>query len=49
MVESSIGELEFQAEIAELVGADVIVLHGGGGGGRRRGGAGAAGAGGATG
>jgi UV DNA damage endonuclease len=31
VVESSIGELEFQAEIAELVGADVIVLHGGGG------------------
>jgi UV DNA damage endonuclease len=30
VVESSIGELEFQAEIAELVGADVIVLHGGG-------------------
>jgi UV DNA damage endonuclease len=31
VVESSIGELEFQAEVAELVGADVIVLHGGGG------------------
>ena len=30
MVESSLGELEFQAAIAELVGADVIVLHGGG-------------------
>ena len=30
VVESSIRELEFQAEIAELVGADVIVLHGGG-------------------
>jgi UV DNA damage endonuclease len=28
---SSIQELEFQAEIAELVGADVLVLHGGGG------------------
>ena len=31
VVESSIGELEFQAAIAELVGADVIVLHGGSG------------------
>jgi UV DNA damage endonuclease len=31
VVESSIGEVEFQAEVAELVGADVIVLHGGGG------------------
>jgi UV DNA damage endonuclease len=30
VVESSIGELEFQAEIAEMVGADVLVLHGGG-------------------
>ena len=30
VVENSIGELEFQAAIAELVGADVIVLHGGG-------------------
>jgi UV DNA damage endonuclease len=30
VVESSLTELEFQAEIAELVGADVIVLHGGG-------------------
>lgn len=30
VVKSSLGELEFQAEIAELVGADVIVLHGGG-------------------
>jgi UV DNA damage endonuclease len=30
VVESSIREVEFQAEIAELVGADVIVLHGGG-------------------
>jgi UV DNA damage endonuclease len=30
VVESSIGELEFQAELAELVGADVLVLHGGG-------------------
>jgi UV DNA damage endonuclease len=28
---SAIQELEFQAEIAELVGADVLVLHGGGG------------------
>ena len=39
VVKSSLGELEFQAEIAELVGADVIVLHGGGGGGRGAGGA----------
>jgi UV DNA damage endonuclease len=31
VVESSFREVEFQAEIAELVGADVIVLHGGGG------------------
>jgi UV DNA damage endonuclease len=31
VVESSIREVEFQAEVAELVGADVIVLHGGGG------------------
>jgi UV DNA damage endonuclease len=31
VVESSIGELEFQAEIAEVVGADVIVLHAGSG------------------
>jgi UV DNA damage endonuclease len=30
VVASSVGELEFQAEIAELVGADVLVLHGGG-------------------
>ena len=30
VVESSIREVEFQAEIAELVGAEVIVLHGGG-------------------
>ncbi|HET8834286.1 MAG TPA: UV DNA damage repair endonuclease UvsE [Gemmatimonadales bacterium] len=30
VVESSLREVEFQAEIAELVGADVIVLHGGG-------------------
>jgi UV DNA damage endonuclease len=30
VVESSIREVEFQAEVAELVGADVIVLHGGG-------------------
>ncbi|HUR94468.1 MAG TPA: UV DNA damage repair endonuclease UvsE [Gemmatimonadales bacterium] len=30
VVESSIAELEFQAGIAELVGADVLVLHGGG-------------------
>jgi len=30
VVESSLGELEFQAAIAELIGADVIVLHGGG-------------------
>jgi UV DNA damage endonuclease len=31
VVESSVREVEFQAAIAELVGADVIVLHGGGG------------------
>ena len=31
VVESSLREVEFQAEIAELVGADVIVLHGGSG------------------
>ncbi len=31
VVESSIQEVEFQADVAELVGADVIVLHGGGG------------------
>jgi UV DNA damage endonuclease len=31
VVESAIEELEFQAGIAELVGADTIVLHGGGG------------------
>jgi UV DNA damage endonuclease len=30
VVESSLREVEFQAEVAELVGADVIVLHGGG-------------------
>jgi UV DNA damage endonuclease len=30
VVESSLREVEFQAEIAELIGADVIVLHGGG-------------------
>ena len=30
VVESSLGEVEFQATIAELVGADVIVLHAGG-------------------
>lgn len=30
VVASSIGELEFQAGTAELVGADVLVLHGGG-------------------
>ena len=30
VVESSLREVEFQAEIAELVGADVMVLHGGG-------------------
>ena len=29
VVERSVGELEFQAAIAELVGADTIVLHGG--------------------
>jgi UV DNA damage endonuclease len=31
VVASSIGELEYQAGIAELVGADVLVLHAGGG------------------
>jgi UV DNA damage endonuclease len=31
VVDSSLREVEFQAGIAELVGADVIVLHGGGG------------------
>jgi UV DNA damage endonuclease len=30
VVQSSIGELEHQAAIAELIGADVLVLHGGG-------------------
>jgi UV DNA damage endonuclease len=30
VVASSIGELEWQAEMAELLGADVICLHGGG-------------------
>jgi UV DNA damage endonuclease len=30
VVESSLREVEFQAEIADLIGADVIVLHGGG-------------------
>jgi UV DNA damage endonuclease len=30
VVESSLREVEFQAELAELIGADVIVLHGGG-------------------
>jgi UV DNA damage endonuclease len=30
VVESSLHEVEFQAELAELIGADVIVLHGGG-------------------
>jgi UV DNA damage endonuclease len=30
VVESSVRELEFQTTIAELVGADVLVLHGGG-------------------
>jgi UV DNA damage endonuclease len=30
VVESSLREVEFQAEMAELIGADVIVLHGGG-------------------
>ena len=30
VVESSVRELEFQSQIAELVGADVLVLHGGG-------------------
>ena len=33
VVDSSIEELEFQAAIAELVGADTIVFHGGSGGG----------------
>lgn len=31
VVAASVAELEFQAEIAELVGADTMVLHGGGG------------------
>jgi UV DNA damage endonuclease len=31
VVESSIGELEFQSALAELVGAEVLVLHAGGG------------------
>jgi UV DNA damage endonuclease len=31
VVESAVGELEFQGEIAELTGADTIVCHGGGG------------------
>jgi UV DNA damage endonuclease len=31
VVAGSVEEMEFQAEIAELVGADVLVLHGGGG------------------
>lgn len=30
VVASSVGELEFQAGLAELIGADVLVLHGGG-------------------
>ena len=30
VVESSLREVEFQAELADLIGADVIVLHGGG-------------------
>lgn len=30
VVASSVGELEYQAAVAELVGADVIVFHGGG-------------------
>jgi UV DNA damage endonuclease len=30
VVASSVGELEFQAATAELIGADVLVLHGGG-------------------
>jgi len=30
VVDASIGELEFQAEIAELIGADTITLHAGG-------------------
>jgi UV DNA damage endonuclease len=29
VIESAIGELEWQAELAELIGADVICLHGG--------------------
>jgi UV DNA damage endonuclease len=29
VVESAIGELEWQAELAELIGADVICIHGG--------------------
>ena len=33
VVKSAVQELELQAEVAELVGADVIVLHGGGAGG----------------
>jgi UV DNA damage endonuclease len=31
VVSGSVAEMEFQAELAELVGADVLVLHGGGG------------------
>lgn len=31
VVQSAVDELEFQAEIAEMVGADTLVLHGGGG------------------
>ena len=31
VVESSLAELEYQAEVAEWIGADVINLHGGGG------------------
>lgn len=30
VIESSIAELEYQAEVAEWIGADVIMLHGGG-------------------
>ncbi len=30
VVESSVGELEYQAEVAEWVGADVVNIHGGG-------------------
>ncbi len=30
VVESSLQEMEFQAQVAELVGADTVVLHGGG-------------------